>query len=56
MSKSETGQLSLRLRAESLPMSRGENAPKARMLRDDEVDVVSGGAGRTVLENTLVSN
>jgi hypothetical protein len=44
MSKTETGELSLRLYATSGPMSQGENAENARVLRDDELDAVSGGA------------
>jgi len=41
MSKNENGKL--RLREQLDAMSKIENAKNARVLRDDELDVVSGG-------------
>jgi len=43
-----------RLDATSGPASKSEKAPYARMLRDDEMDLVSGGAtGKHVEEVTI---
>jgi hypothetical protein len=53
MSKNEL-LLRERLDATSGPTSKGENAPNARMLRDEELDAVSGGF-KYELEECMIS-
>jgi hypothetical protein len=52
MSKIERGKLALREQLEA--MSKGENAESARVLRDDELDAVSG-AGAHIIDDCMIS-